>query len=137
MNSVGPNRGAATTNYRERNYVVDEREYYREDMDTVECTLCGKAHLQCSEGLLVGMAAGALSEVKARLSPEGVETLMMVGQASERLPGGWIEAWELAEPENISRRSEWDAEALITYGDRITLIERTREELYDDSFARD
>ena len=115
---------------------MDEREYYREDIDTVECTECGKAHLWCSEGLLDGMVLGALSDAKARLSAEGVETLMMVGQASERLPGGWIEAWELAEPENISRLSRNDAEALITYGDRITLIERAREELNEDTFPR-
>jgi hypothetical protein len=125
-----------TTHQRERNYVMDEREYYREDIDTVECTECGKAHLWCSEGLLDGMVLGALSDAKARLSAEGVETLMMVGQASERLPGGWIEAWELAEPENISRLSRNDAEALITYGDRITLIERAREELNEDTFPR-
>jgi hypothetical protein len=126
-----------TTYQRERNYVMDEREYYREDIDTVECTLCGKAHLQCSDELLVGMAAGALSNVAARLSPEGVETLMMVQHSSEKLPGGWIEAWELAEPENISRLSEYDAEGLKTYGARITLIERAREELHNDIFSWD
>ena len=61
-----------TTHQRERNYVMDEREYYREDIDTVECAECGKAHLRCSEGLLEGMELGALMEAERRLSAEGV-----------------------------------------------------------------
>ncbi len=126
-----------TTHQRERNYVMDEREYYREDIDTVECAECGKAHLRCSEGLLEGMELGALIEAKGRLSSEGVETLMMVGQAAEKLPGGLIEAWELAQPENISRLSINDAEVLKTYGARITLIEQAREELNEYTFPRD
>ena len=126
-----------TTHQRERNYVMDEREYYREDIDTVECAECGKAHLRCSEGLLEGMELGALIEAKGRLSAEGVETLMMVGQAAEKLPGGLIEAWELAEKENISRLSIHDAQVLIDYGARVTMIEQAREELNEYTFARD
>jgi len=126
-----------TTHQRERNYVMDEREYYREDIFTVECTECGKAHLWCSEGLLDGMALDALSAARAGLSEEGVETLMMLQHASEKLPGGWIEAWESAQPKNISRLSEYDAEGLKTYGARITLIERAREELNEDTFNWD
>src|SRR5918995_3021423 len=113
-----------TTHQRERNYVMDEREYYRDDIDTVECTECGQAHLWCSEGLFEGMELGALSEAKVRLSSEGVETLMMVGQAAETLSGGLIEAWELAEKENISRLSSYDAQVLRDYGARITMIEQ-------------
>jgi hypothetical protein len=116
---------------------MDEREYYREDIDTVECTECGKAHLWCSEGLLEGMELGALTEAQARLSSEGMETLMMVGQAAEKLPGGWIEAWELAEKENISRLSIYDTQVLRDYGARITMIEQAREELNEYTFARD
>jgi hypothetical protein len=117
--------------------MIDERESYREDIDTVECAECGKAHLWCSEGLLEGMELGALMEAKVRLSSEGMETLMMVGQAAETLPGGLIEAWELAQPENISRLSEYDAEVLKTYGARITMIEQARKELNEDTFPRD
>ena len=95
--------------------MIEDRESYREDIDTVECVECGQAHLWCSEGLLDGMALGALTEAKARLSSEGVETLMMVGQAAERLPGGWTEAWNLAEPENIRLLSEYDVEVLSRY----------------------
>jgi hypothetical protein len=126
-----------TTHQRKRNYVMDEREYYRGDIDTVECAECGKAHLWCSEGLLEGMELSALIEAKARLSSEGVETLMMVGQAAEKLPGGLIEAWELAEKENISRLSIHDAQVLRDYGARITMIEGAREELNDVTFPRD
>jgi ferredoxin len=126
-----------TTHQRERNYVMDEREYYREDIDTVECTKCGQAHLWCSEGLLEGMELGALSEAKVRLSSEGVETLMMVGQAAESLSGGLIEAWELAEKENISHLAIHDAQVLRDYGARITMIEQARKELNEDTFPRD
>jgi ferredoxin len=126
-----------TTYQRERNYVMDEREYYREDIDTVECTECGQAHLRCSEGLLEGIELGALMEAQGRLSSEGMETLMMVGQAGEKLPGGLIEAWELAEKENISRLSSYDAQVLRDYGARITMIEGAREELNEYTFARD
>jgi ferredoxin len=125
------------THQRERNYVMDEREYYREDIDTVECTECGQAHLRCSEGLLEGIELGALMEAQGRLSSEGMETLMMVGQAGEKLPGGLIEAWELAEKENISRLSSYDAQVLRDYGARITMIEGAREELNEYTFARD
>jgi hypothetical protein len=114
---------------------MDERNV--EAVETVECTLCGKAHLECSEALLDGMAVGALSDAKARLSAEGVETLMMVGQASETLPGGVFEAWGLAEAENINRLPENDVEVLKIYFARITLIGHAREELYDDIFDQD
>ena len=116
---------------------MDERESYREDIDTVECTECGQAHLWCSEGLLEGMELSALSEAKARMSSEGKETLKMVDQAAEILPGGMIEAWELAEKENISRLSIHDAQVLRDYGARITMIEQAREELNEYTFARD
>ena len=76
-------------------------------------------------------------EAKARLSLEGIETFMMVGQAAEKLPGGMIEAWELAEEENISRLSINDAEILKIYAARITMIEQAREELNDVTFPRD
>jgi hypothetical protein len=66
--------------------VIDERESYREDIDTVECAECGQAHLWCSEGLLEGMELGALMEAEARLSSKGMETLKMVGQAGEHQP---------------------------------------------------
>ena len=126
-----------TTHQRERNYVMDEREYYREDIDTVECAECGKAHLRCSEGLLEGMELGALMEAEGRLSAEGIETLSMVDQAAEKLPGGLIEAWELAEKENISRLPIHDAQVLRDYGARVTMIEQAREELNEDTFPRD
>jgi|SRR5215212_6967001 len=116
--------------------MMDEREYYREDIDTVLCTECGKAHLWCSEMLLGGMELGALIEADVHLSSEGKETLRMVGNAAEKLPGGFVEAWELAEKENISRLSINDAEALKTYGARITMIERAREELHNDIFPQ-
>jgi hypothetical protein len=95
---------------------MDEWEYYREDIDTVECAECGMAHLWCSEGFLEGMELGALQDAKARLSPEGMETLSMVDQAAEKLPDSMIEAWELAEKENISRLSIRDAQVLRDYG---------------------
>jgi ferredoxin len=126
-----------TTHQRERNYVMDEREYYREDIDTVRCTECGQAHLRCSEGLLEGMELSALSEAQVRLSEKGWETLQMVGRSSEKLPGGWIEAWNLAYPKNISRLPNDDVGILEVYGSRITLIEHAREELNEDTFARD
>jgi hypothetical protein len=125
------------THRRERDCVMDERESYREDIDTVECSECWQPHLWCSEQLLEGMELGALMEAKARLSSEGIETFMMVGQAAEKLPGGMIEAWELAEEENISRLSSYDAEILKTYAARITMIEQAREELNDVTFPRD
>ena len=117
--------------------MIDEREYYREDIDTVECAECGQAHLRCSEGLLEGMELGTLAEAKARLSSEGIETLRMVDQAAEKLPGGLIEAWELAEKENISRLPSYDAQVLKTYGAQITMIEGARKELNEDTFPRD
>jgi ferredoxin len=113
-----------TTHQRARNYVMDEREYYREDIDTVECAECGKAHLRCSEGLLEGMELGALIEARARMSAEGMETLLMVGETSKNLPGGVFEAWKLAEPKNISRLSDPDVEFIKIYFARKTLIDR-------------
>ena len=113
-----------------------ERESYREDIDTVECAECGQAHLWCSEGLLDGMALGALREAESRLSSEGVETLRMVGPAAED-SGGWTEAWELAEKENISRLSIYDIEVLKVCAARVTMIEQARKELNEYNFARD
>jgi hypothetical protein len=117
--------------------VIDERESYRDDIDTVECAECGQAHLWCSEGLLDGMALGALKEATSRLSSEGEETLTMVGQAAETLPGGWTEAWNLAEPENISLLPEYDVEVLKVFAARVTMIEQAREELNEYNFPRD
>ena len=134
-----------TTHQRERNYMMDEwekfvmdqRESYREDIDTVECAVCGEAHLRCSEELLEGMEMGALSAAKARLSPEGIETLRMVDQAAERLPGKMVEAWELAEKENISRLSIHDVQVLRDYAAQITMIDHTREDMNEEVFPRD
>lgn len=100
-----------------------------ETREPFPCWECGEVHLECSEAILGGMELSALSEAKARLSSEGMETLMMVGQAGEALPGGLFEAWGLAE--NINRLSANDVEALKVYFARVSLIDSAREELYE------
>jgi hypothetical protein len=100
-----------------------------ETREPVPCPECGEVHLECSEAILDGMALRALSVAEVRLSSEGMEALWMVDHAAETLPGGWAEAWDLAE--NVEELPNEEKSALERYVARMGLIEAAREELYE------
>jgi hypothetical protein len=100
-----------------------------EAREPVECPVCGEVHLECSEVILDGMDLLASSEASQRLSSEGMEALRMVEHAAETLPGGAVEAWELAE--NVERLPENEIRAIETYLARTTLIDAARSGLYE------
>src|SRR5215218_788840 len=81
--------------------------------EPIECPVCGEVHLECNEAILGGMALLALSEAEQRLSSEGMEALRMVEHAAETLPGGAVEAWDLAE--NVERLPKNEIRAIETY----------------------
>jgi hypothetical protein len=100
-----------------------------EAREPVECPECGEVHLECSEAILLGMDFLARSEAAKRLSSEGMEALRMLEHAAETLPGGAVEAWELAE--NVQRLPENEIRAIETYLARTTLIDAARSDLYE------
>jgi hypothetical protein len=100
-----------------------------ETREPVECPVCGEVHLECSEVILDGIDLLASSEAEQRLSSEGMEALRMVEHAAETLPGGAVEAWELAE--NVERLPENEIRSIETYLARTTLIDAARSGLYE------
>jgi hypothetical protein len=58
-----------------------------------------------------------------------MEALGMVEHAAQTLPGGLLEAWELAE--NVEHLSEDEIRAIETYHARTTLIDAALSGLYE------
>ena len=101
-----------------------------EELPQAACPMCGGTHLECSQAIFDGMDMMAFFEAERRLSEEGMDTLRMVMQAAETLPGGMEEAWEL--PENVEESlPAHELRAIETYLARWTLLDTARAELYD------
>jgi len=100
-----------------------------EALPQATCPMCGGTHLECSQAIFDGMAMMAFFEAERHLSEEGMDTLRMVMQAAETLPGGLKEAWQLAE--NFESLPAHELRAIETYLARWTLLDTARAELYD------
>ena len=100
-----------------------------EAREPVECPMCGEVHLECSKVILDGMSLLASLEAEQRLSSEGMEALRMVEHAAEKLPGGAVEAWDLAE--NVAALPENAIRVIETYLARTTLIDAAHSDLYE------